>query len=79
MLLRRILMNKNRKELPLHAKRKETENEEKISLNHKNYMLRDLRKKIYENDSLKQEERETIVNDIDNVILGDRGKDLRRK
>ena len=48
-------------------------------LKHKNDMLRDLRKKIYENDSLKQEERETIVNDIDNVILGDRGKHLRRK
>ena len=48
-------------------------------LKHINDMLRDLRKKIYENDSLKLEERETKVNDIDNVILGDRGKHLRRK
>lgn len=48
-------------------------------LKYKNDMLRDLRKKIYENDSLKKEERESIVRDIDNVILGDRPKNLISK
>ena len=48
-------------------------------LKYKNDMLRDLRKKIYENDSLKKEERESIVRDIDDVILGDRPKNLISK
>ena len=33
----------------------------------------------YENDSLKKEERESIVRDIDDVILGDRPKNLISK
>ena len=47
-------------------------------LRNKNDMLRNLRQKIYENDSLNKEERQSIVNDIDNIIWGDRPKNLRR-
>jgi len=47
-------------------------------LKNKNDMLRNLRQKIYENDSLNKEERQSIVNDIDNIIWGDRPKNLRR-
>ena len=42
-------------------------------------MLRNLRQKIYENDSLNPYERESIVKDIDDIILGDRVKYSRRK
>lgn len=55
------------------------EDKYKAKLKHKNDMLRDLRKKIYENDSLKKEERESFLNDINEIILGDRPKYLRRK
>lgn len=48
-------------------------------LKNKNNMLRNLRKKIYENDSLNPDERQSIVKEIDDIILGDRLKYLRRK
>lgn len=48
-------------------------------LRYKNNMLRDLKEKIYENKSLNPNERESIINDIDDIILGDRQKYLRRK
>ena len=48
-------------------------------LKNKNNMLRNLRQKIYENDSLNPYERESIVKDIDDIILGDRVKYSRRK
>ncbi len=57
----------------------EIESKYNQKLKNKNNMLRNLRQKIYENDSLNKEEREAIVNDIDDVILGDRPKYLRRK
>ena len=47
-------------------------------LKNKNDMLRKLRQKIYENDSLNKEERQSIVSDIDDIIWGDRPKNLRR-
>lgn len=47
-------------------------------LKNKNDMLRELRQKIYESDSLKEEERESFLNDINDIILGDRFKYLRR-
>lgn len=55
------------------------ENKYSKKLKKKNDMLRELRKKIYENDSLNKEERESIINDIDDVIWGDRPNNLRRK
>lgn len=48
-------------------------------LKNKNDMLRSLRQKIYENDSLNKDERQAIVSDIDDIIWGDRQKYLRRK
>lgn len=48
-------------------------------LKNKNDMLRSLRQKIYENDSLNKDERQAIVSDIDDIIWGDRPKYLRRK
>ena len=51
----------------------------KNELKNKNDMLRSLRQKIYENDSLNKDERQAIVSDIDDIIWGDRPKYLRRK
>lgn len=48
-------------------------------LKNKNDMLRSLRQKIYENDSLNKDERQAIVSDIDDIIWVDRPKYLRRK
>lgn len=55
------------------------ENKYSKKLKKKNDMLRTLRQKIYENDSLNKEERESILSDIDDVIWGDRPQNLRRK
>ena len=57
----------------------EIESKYNKKLKNKNNMLRNLRQKIYENDSLNPYERESIVKDIDDIILGDRVKYSRRK
>lgn len=57
----------------------EIESKYNKKLKNKNNMLRNLRQKIYENDSLNPNERESIVKDIDDIILGDRAKYSGRK
>ena len=57
----------------------ERESKYNKKLKNKNNMLRNLRQKIYENDSLNPYERESIVKDIDDIILGDRVKYSGRK